>query len=69
MNVIIMEDELTAKDVYSNKAYEIHGLEIKKPDLKPNVFYELDSPMCKAIRARGTTSDAVLLNSGKINLL
>ena len=67
MKVTIQEDELTAVDSLG-KVYEINGLLIKKPDNQPPVFYQLNDPLCKACRAKFTTSESVIISGNKINL-
>jgi hypothetical protein len=68
MTVKINNDEKTVTCISSNNQYQINGLVVKK-DEAPDAFYEFGNSMCNCICARGTTSKAINIGDGKINLI
>lgn len=68
MKVTILKGQQKAKDI-TGKVYEIHGIEIRKPNNAPSVFYDKEDPFYKAAAAENTESESVFLSNGKINLL
>lgn len=68
MKVKINKDEKTATNTVSGEQYTIKGLVVKK-DEAPDAYYEFGTSMCNCVCARGTTSSAIDLGNGLIDLI